>query len=156
MIARLLTVGHTVTVAAVGALKVPSLALICVVPTVVAVDDAVTFPLFSPTEATDASVDVHKHCPVTLEVFPLSNVPVATIWNDWPGVRGKLVGPMVIPVSFGFGKKPVQLSARAKVARAAKAPIRRSFWFVDDIVIWDSLGRALLKIVAEEDSGPSA
>ncbi len=45
------------------------------------------------------------------------------------------VGPTAIAVSVGFTKNPRQLMAKAKVARAAKAPIRRSFCFVDDIII---------------------
>jgi hypothetical protein len=42
--------------------------------------------------------------------------------------------------TVGFWKKPVQLTARAKVASAAKAPTGRSLGFVDDIVLSDSLG----------------
>jgi len=38
-------------------------------------------------------------------------------------------------VSVGFTKKPVQLTANAKVASAAKAPVKRNLVFVDDIVI---------------------
>jgi hypothetical protein len=38
-------------------------------------------------------------------------------------------------VIVGLGKKPVQLTAKAKAASAAKAPARRSFCFVDDIVM---------------------
>ena len=43
---------------------------------------------------------------------------------------------MVMVVRVGFWKKPVQLTARAKVASAAKAPASRSlFFFCDDILI---------------------
>ena len=47
---------------------------------------------------------------------------------------------MVMEETVGFWKKPVQLTARAKAASAVKAPAGRSLFFVDDIVIRDSLG----------------
>jgi hypothetical protein len=40
---------------------------------------------------------------------------------------------MLSVVNVGLVKKPVQLTARANVASAAKAPARRSLYFVDDI-----------------------
>lgn len=49
-------------------------------------------------------------------------------------------GSMVMEETVGFWKKPVQLTARAKAASAVKAPAGRSLFFVDDIVIRDSLG----------------
>jgi hypothetical protein len=42
---------------------------------------------------------------------------------------------MVMLETVGFWKKPVQLTARARVASAAKAPARRSLYFGDAIVI---------------------
>jgi hypothetical protein len=44
-------------------------------------------------------------------------------------------GPIASAVSVGFTKNPRQLMAKARVASAAKAPISRSFFFVDDIII---------------------
>ena len=45
-------------------------------------------------------------------------------------------GSIVMVVRVGFWKKPLQLTARARVASAAKAPANRSlFFFCDDIVI---------------------
>jgi hypothetical protein len=45
-------------------------------------------------------------------------------------------GSIVIVDTVGFWKKPVQLTARARVASAAKAPANRSlFFFCDDILI---------------------
>jgi hypothetical protein len=38
-------------------------------------------------------------------------------------------------VRIGFTKNPLQLTARTKVASAAKAPAKRSVFFVEDIVI---------------------
>jgi hypothetical protein len=46
-----------------------------------------------------------------------------------------LVGLMTKLATVDLGKKPWQLTARARVPRAAKAAARRSFCFVDDIVI---------------------
>jgi len=54
-----------------------------------------------------------------------------------------LGGSIVMEETVGFWKKPVQLTARAKAVSAAKAPPRRSLFFVDDIVIRDSLGACL-------------
>lgn len=76
---RSLTIGHTLTVAVVVAVIAPSLALIVVVPMLVAVEAAVTSPLFCPTEATDASDDVHTESDVTVCVLPSLKVPVAVI-----------------------------------------------------------------------------
>jgi hypothetical protein len=42
-------------------------------------------------------------------------------------------GPTERVVSVGFTKNPRQLTARARVARAAKAPVIRILCFVDDI-----------------------
>jgi hypothetical protein len=41
---------------------------------------------------------------------------------------------MVMEASCSGTKKPVQLTAKAKVASAAKAPARLNLCFVDDIV----------------------
>ena len=43
-------------------------------------------------------------------------------------------GPTDTPVRVGFTKKPRQLAARASVARAAKAPIRRRFDFGENMI----------------------
>jgi hypothetical protein len=53
-----------------------------------------------------------------------------------------LGGSMVMEETVGFWKNPLQLTARASVASAAKAPARRSLFFVDDMVIRRLLGRA--------------
>jgi len=66
-----------------------------------------------------------------------------------------VAGVIPIAVSVGLTKKPLQLTASANAASAANAPARRSFCFIDGIVISDSLGRALLKIVAEEEFHPN-
>lgn len=44
-----------------------------------------------------------------------------------------LGGSIVMLETVGFWKKPVQLTARVNIARAAKAPARRTLCFVDDI-----------------------
>ena len=79
VIVRLVTAGHTVTVAGVDAVTVPSWAEICVVPTVVVVLEAVTYPEFGPTVATDWLDEVHRHLLVTFDWLPSLKVPVAVI-----------------------------------------------------------------------------
>lgn len=79
LIVRLLTTGHTVTVAELVDVIDPSLAEICEVPIVVAVADDLTRPLFIPTVAMEGSEEVHTHLLVTLDVLPSLKVPVATI-----------------------------------------------------------------------------
>jgi len=51
-----------------------------------------------------------------------------------------VTGPTAIAVRVGFTKKPRQLTARAKAANAAKAPITRRLDFFEDIVLYRSLG----------------
>jgi hypothetical protein len=51
-----------------------------------------------------------------------------------------VVGVTVIAVGVGLTKNPVQLTANASVASAAKAPINRSLDLVEDMVLKDSLG----------------
>jgi len=61
---------------------------------------------------------------------------VAVIWTVLLVVPASIVeveGTTVIELSVGFTKNPRQLTARANVTRAAKAPAKRSFDFVDDI-----------------------
>ena len=49
-------------------------------------------------------------------------------------------GVIDIEASCSGGKKPLQLTANAKAASAAQAPINRSLDFVEDMVLKDSLG----------------
>jgi len=79
LMVRLVTAGHTVTVALVVDVIAPSLAEIVVVPIVVAVLEAWTRPLFVPTVATAGSEEVHTHLLVTVSVLPSLKVPVAII-----------------------------------------------------------------------------
>jgi len=85
--------------------------------------------------ATDSSDDVQVDFPVTSLVLPSLNVPVACICCVPDGASETFCGPIASEVSVGLTKKPVQLTASAKVASAAKAPASRSFCLVDDIVI---------------------
>jgi hypothetical protein len=50
---------------------------------------------------------------------------------------------MAMLVSVGFTKNPRQLTARAKVASAPKAPIKRSFDFVDNMLVETPWARLL-------------
>ena len=57
--------------------------------------------------------------------------------------------------TVGFTKKPVQLMVKASVARKAKAPARRSLFFVDDIVISDRRSRPALILLARHGAALS-
>jgi hypothetical protein len=63
--------------------------------------------------------------PNTVICTVLSVVPVSIVGD---------AGPIDIEDMTGFWKKPLQLIPKANVARAAKAPIRWSLRFIDDIV----------------------
>jgi hypothetical protein len=73
--------------------------------------------------------------PLKVSGFPLLSVAAAVSCSVSATLTVGLGGSITILVTVGFTKKPVQLTARAKVARAAKAPARRSLFFVDDIAI---------------------
>jgi hypothetical protein len=71
-------------------------------------------------------------------VLPSLLVPNTVICTVLPVVPVWMVGdtgPTESEEIVGFTKKPRQLTARARVARAARAPARRSLWFADDIVM---------------------
>jgi len=79
-----------------------------------------------------------------LEILPAEElsvlVPKASSCVVPPSGTVGVDGEMVMEASCSGTKKPLQLTASARVASAAKAPARWSFCFVDDIVGWDSLG----------------
>jgi hypothetical protein len=69
-------------------------------------------------------------------VLPSLFVPTTVICTVLPVLPVSIVGdagPTVIELRVGFWKKPRQLIPKANVASIAKAPVRRSFCFVDDI-----------------------
>lgn len=73
-----------------------------------------------------------------LFVLPSLLVPNTVICTVLPLVPVRIVGvggPTAIEDSVGLTKNPLQLTARASVASAAKAPAKRSLCFADDIVI---------------------
>ena len=73
-----------------------------------------------------------------LLVLPSLLVPNTVICTVLLVVPVRMVGdggPTAIEDSVGFTKNPLQLTAKASVASAAKAPARRSLCFADDIVI---------------------
>jgi hypothetical protein len=61
------------------------------------------------------------------------NAVICTVLDVFPVSMVGVGGPTESEDSVGFTKKPVQLTARANAASAAKAPARRSFCLVDDI-----------------------
>ena len=90
-------------------------------------------------------LDVQRALAVTSRVLPSLKVPVADIWNVHPeqpdvlGVKVRFAGPMATEVSVGLTKNPLQLAAKANVASAAKAQIKRSFDLYKDIFCYGSI-----------------
>lgn len=131
-----------VTVAVVVALAVPEDAVMVLVPA----ETPVSRPPPVMVATVGVSLDQHTVVPVQLvppvkvRELPLLSVPAAVNCVVSPWLTVGLGGSIVMAVTVGFTKKPVQLKARAKVARAAKAPAMRSLCFVDDIVISNPSG----------------
>lgn len=141
VIVRLVTAGQTETDAVAGVSAWYAAVMVVVCGGLATVKAAVTKPVFCPTVAAAGLLEVQKDWSVTtLLGDPSLGTPEAIICRVPPGGMVSPVGPTVMLVIVGVTKKPRQLTARAKVASAAKAPARRSLYFVDDIVIWDSLG----------------
>jgi hypothetical protein len=67
-----------------------------------------------------------------------------------PKLTVGLGGSIVMLETVGFWKKPVQLTARAKVASAAMAPAIRSSCFADDIRRFGLLNLASLNLALFE------
>jgi len=70
--------------------------------------------------------------------LPSLLVPTACIWTVLPVFPIWMVGdagPTEMLVSVGFTKNPVQLTAKARVVSAAKAPMRRGLCVVNDIIM---------------------
>ena len=109
---------------------VPDWAVIVAVPAAT----PVTWPELL-TVATFPSELVQTTPEVRVFVLPSLNVPVALICCVDPTGRVKPVGPTVTVVSVGFTKKPRHPRVKAKVASAVKAPARRSFCLVGDMVV---------------------
>jgi|SRR5882672_1680538 len=71
-------------------------------------------------------------------VLPSLLVPNAVICTVLPVVPVSMVGvtgPTESEVNVGFTKNPVQLTAKANMLSAAKAPAMRRLWFADDMVV---------------------
>ena len=78
-------------------------------------------------------------CPV----LPSLKVPVAiicTVLFEVPVWMLGVAGPTVIEESVAFTKNPRQLAAKAKAIRAAKVPVRRTFWLIEDMLALRLLG----------------
>jgi hypothetical protein len=126
-----------VTVAVVVALAVPDAAVTVAVPAEI--------PFRAPPVLMVATLvsELDQHTvepvqlvpPVSVRALPLLSVPAAVSDVVNPTLTLGSGGSIVMVETVGFTKKPVQLKARAKVARAAKAPAMRSLCFVDDIFI---------------------
>ena len=83
-------------------------------------------------------------CPV----LPSLKVPVAiicTVLFVVPVWMLGVAGPTVIEESVAFTKNPRQLAAKAKAIRAAKVPVRRTFWLIEDMLAFRLLGRPSLR-----------
>ncbi len=124
------------------------------------VETDVTSPTFE-TVATvvGVMVQVTDGLLVVLPSLLVPNTVICTVLFVFPVSIVGLAGPTAIVLNVGFTKKPLQLTASAKAARAASAPTKRKFFFFDDIPVStpsdDSAQQLSLntKIVAEV--GPS-
>jgi len=79
----------------------------------------------------------------SLVVLPSLFVPnafICTVLSVLPVSIVGLAGPTESELNVGFTKNPLQLTANARVASTANAPIKRSFEFFDDMGSWSSLG----------------
>jgi len=132
----------------VAALFFVAVAVTLIKPTVVSEVEAVTSP---PLDIVAADIPVDPGAIVqetgVVPVLLSLNVAVTLIWTvlppDVPDTTVGVAGTTVIAVGVGLTKNPVQLTANASVASAAKAPINRSLDFVEDMVLRDSLGAPL-------------
>jgi hypothetical protein len=117
-----------VTVAVVVALAVPEAAVMVLVPaeTPVSSPPLVMVATLGVSLDQQTVVPVQLVPPVRVSALPLLSVPAAVNVVVSPWLTVGLGGSMVMLETVGFTKKPVQLKARAKVARAAKAPAMRS------------------------------
>jgi hypothetical protein len=127
----------SVTVAVVVAVAVPDAAVMVLVPA----ETPVNVPPVLMVATVGVSLDQHTVVPVQLVPpvrvmgSPLLSVPAAFNCVESPTLTVGLCGRIEMVETVGFTKNPVQLIASASIASAAKAPARRSFRFVDDIVI---------------------
>jgi hypothetical protein len=118
-----------VTVAVVVAVAVPDAAVMVLVPAATAVSRP---PVVSVTMV-GSELDQQTVFPVQLvpavrvSGFPLLSVPAAVnCTGDPPMLTVGLGGSIVMLVTVGFTKKPVQATPMARSASVAKEPIRRS------------------------------
>jgi hypothetical protein len=117
------------------AVAVPEAAVIVAVPALTPVNKP---PVLTVATA-GVSVDQHTVLPVqvvpplSVRGFPLLSVAAAVSWAVKPMLTVGLGGSITMLETVGFTKNPRQLTARANVARAAKAPASRSFDFLDAI-----------------------
>jgi hypothetical protein len=127
----------SVTVAVVVAVAVPDAAVMVLVPAETPVNVPPVLMVATPGVSLDQHtvVPVHLVPPVRVMGLPLLSVPAAFNCVESPTLTVGLGGRIEIVETVGFTKNPVQLTASANIASAAKAPDTRSFCFVDDIVI---------------------
>jgi hypothetical protein len=125
-----------VTVAVVVALAVPEAAVIVDVPA----ESPVSNPLTETVATLGVSLDQHTVVPVQLvppvkvSGFPLLSVPAAVSCCVKVTLTDGLGGSITMLETVGFTKKPLQLTVMAMTASTAKAPARRSLFFLGDIV----------------------
>jgi hypothetical protein len=139
-----------VTVAVAVALAVPEDAVMVLVPAEIPVSRPPVVMLATVGVALDQHTVVPLQLvpPVKVIALPLLSVPAAVNCVVSPWLTVGLGGSIVMLETVGFTKKPVQLMVKASVARKAKAPARRSLFFVDDIVISDRRSRPALILLA--------
>jgi hypothetical protein len=92
------------------------------------------------------------HVTGVLPELPSLNVPTAnicTVLSVVPVSMVGLAGPTEMELRVGFTKNPLQLASKAKVASAARAPIKRSCDFVEDIFFqapWARPGSSAIRL----------
>lgn len=127
----------SVTVAVVVALAVPDAAVMVLVPCEIPVIVPPVLIVATLGVALDqhTTVPVQVVPPVSVSGFPLLSVPAAVNGRVSPTLTVGLGGSIAMVDTVGLTKNPVQLTARARVASAARAQAKRRLWLVDDIII---------------------
>jgi hypothetical protein len=126
-----------VTVAVAVAVAVPDAAVMVLVPA----ETPVNVPPALIVATLGVSLDQHTVVPVQLVPpvrvmgSPKLSVPSAFNCAEPPTATVGVGGRIEMVETVGFWKNPLQLTATARVASAAKAPASRSLFFADDIVI---------------------
>jgi hypothetical protein len=125
-----------VTVAVVVALAVPDAAVIVDVPAETPVSKPPVLTVATAGVSLDQQtvVPVQLVPPVSVSAFPLLSVPAAVNCAVSPMLTLGSGGSIVILVTVGFTKKPLQATPRPATNNTAKEAAKRTLFFGDDII----------------------